>query len=696
MLIEGLGEARRGQGIDAGESQGDMRGEASLDAQKTAVRGGRRAGALALTILLALMFAALPQAVARADGAAETDTSIKPEVGEIADEDANEIEGVSYDIAFVGLEESELESLLGQVSQLAALKDRPPPSLAALRRRAEEDLERFRQALRSEGFYASTLSYRIERQAGEDDAGDDSTPDSEAESAPSNTDSSEEPDGESGKATRGAVLVELEVEPGTLILLEDYRIEYSGSPAPGPDLPQTPEDLGLELGMAARAPEIVAAEGRLTTALRRGGYPLPRILDRKAIVDHALGAMTVTLSVDAGPAAGFGPVSFAGLQSVEEDTLQDLIPWTEGEPWNQLKVEELRLLMARTELFDSIVFELAEALNDDGNLPMTVRVVEADHRSFGGGVSFSTDIGPGAELFWEHRNLFSRNEQLRLSAGASLVEQSAKADFRKPRFLSPGQALLANLAIVTADTEAFEEQSITAYTGLERSIATLWTVSGGLEAELSELEDEEGLRTFAIYGVPLGLLRDSSDDPLNPTEGTKLGLTVTPSVGTIDENIFFVTSDLSGSGYLSVTEDDSIILAARGRVGSIVGTQRDILPATRRLYAGGGGSVRGFEFQSIGPEDDDGDPTGGRSVVEVGAEIRFRIFEDFGVVPFVEGGIIEDSPLPKFEEDFLWAVGLGLRYFTPIGPLRLDVAVPVNGRDSDDSFQFYVSLGQAF
>ena len=106
--------------------------------------------------------------------------------------------------------------------------------------------------------------------------------------------------------------------------------------------------------------------------------------------------------------------------------------------------------------------------------------------------------------------------------------------------------------------------------------------------------------------------------------------------------------------------------------------------------------MRGYEFQSVGPLDEDDDPLGGRSVIEVGAEVRLRVTEEIGVVPFIEGGIVGESPWPDFEERFLWAAGLGLRYFTAIGPLRLDVAVPINGRDSDDSFQFYVSLGQAF
>ena len=138
------------------------------------------------------------------------------------------------------------------------------------------------------------------------------------------------------------------------------------------------------------------------------------------------------------------------------------------------------------------------------------------------------------------------------------------------------------------------------------------------------------------------------------------------------------------------------MLSARTRIGSIIGQETDELPANKRFYSGGGGSVRGYEFQSIGPEDDKGDPTGGRSVLEVSGEVRLRVTEDIGLVPFIDGGTVSEQPFPDFDERFLWAGGLGLRYFTGIGPLRLDVAFPINGRDSDDIFQFYISLGQAF
>ncbi len=572
---------------------------------------------------------------------------------------AEEESRLAYEVTIAGVEEPDLARLLSQVSQLESLKERAPASLVALRRRAEEDLERFRKALRSEGFYASKIDLRIE-----------------SESRPAQ--------------------VTLDVEPGTIYLLEDYAIDYQGAAPPGPDLPQGLDDLGLELGMPARAPDIVAAEKRLLRALREGGYPLARILDRDAVVDHAMGALSVTLKVDAGPEAVFGPARFTGLESIEEDYLQEILPWQEGEPWDQHKLDDTRLRLAETGLFDSLLVKPDEAVDAAGRLAVTIEVIEADHRSVGGGLSFSTDLGPGANVFWEHRNLMARNESLRLSAQASFEERRGEAVFRKPRFLRAEQSLLSSLSLVERNVDAFNEQSARAFSGLERSIGAIWTVSGGLGAELARLKDEEGRRSFLIYDLPMGIVRDARDDLLNPTEGTRLAFALTPAFGTIDRNVLFVTGDLSASGYVSLDSEDRVILAARGRLASILGEESKVLPANRRLYAGGGGSVRGFEFQTIGPLDEDDDPLGGRSAIELGAEVRLRVAENIGVVPFVESGIVGEDSLPDFEEDFLVAVGLGLRYFTDIGPLRLDVAFPLNRRDRDDIFQFYVSLGQAF
>jgi len=164
-----------------------------------------------------------------------------------------------------------------------------------------------------------------------------------------------------------------------------------------------------------------------------------------------------------------------------------------------------------------------------------------------------------------------------------------------------------------------------------------------------------------------------------------------------DDSFPFVKASIGSSAYYAIDPDARFVLAGRGRFGTLLGADTQQVPAGKRFYAGGGGSIRGYEFQSVGPLDNENDPLGGRSLLEVSAELRIRVTETIGVVPFIDGGTAFDSALPDFGETLRWAGGLGLRYFTAIGPVRLDVAVPINKRENvDDDFQFYVSLGQAF
>ena len=216
-----------------------------------------------------------------------------------------------------------------------------------------------------------------------------------------------------------------------------------------------------------------------------------------------------------------------------------------------------------------------------------------------------------------------------------------------------------------------------------------------MEAALTDDEGEE--ETSYLFGLPVFALYDDSDDLLDPTGGVRARIGATPFTGLFDNReTAFLVLDGTASTYWSLDDDSRVVLAVRGRLGSILGVERDRIPPQRRLYAGGGGSVRGYENRFIGPLDDSDDPEGGRSVIEAGIEMRMKVSENIGVVPFLDAGSVATEPFPDFGDGVQLAAGLGFRYFTPVGPLRLDVAVPLNPRDADDSFQFYISIGQAF
>lgn len=571
---------------------------------------------------------------------------------------------VRYQTAIAGVEDSELGSILERSSQLVALQDKPPATLVGLRRRAEDDIGRLRTALRSEGYYQPEVTLDID---------EDSAP----------------------------VAVTLQVAAGPRYSLGAYDITFDGNPPPAETEQPGLQEIGITLGMPARAPAVVSAEQNVVNLLRERAYPFARVRERKTFVNHEDREMTVQLAIDAGPAATFGPLSFKGQEEVEEDYLRRIAEWPEGEPYDRRRVRDLQRRLSATGLFASANAETAPEPAPDSSLPVTVTLVERAQRSIGGAVNYSTDVGPGAEIFWEHRNLFGRNERLRLSATGSLIEQTGTIDFRKPAFLQPNQDLLANLTGGHEDNDAYERNSVEGLLALERPFLENWRGSAGVSLG-HEIIDEtadngEGTQRFTLFGLPVTANRDTTDDALDPASGSRLQLALTPTTGVGDKSLLFLSAIAGGSAYYAVDPDERFILAGRVRVGSILGEKTESLPASHRFYAGGGGSIRGYEYQLVGPLDGDEDPFGGTSLLELGAEVRVRVTEEIGVVPFIDGGTVYDKPYFNSGETLRWAAGLGLRYFTGFGPLRLDVAFPLNPRDGvDEAFQFYISFGQAF
>ena len=449
--------------------------------------------------------------------------------------------------------------------------------------------------------------------------------------------------------------------------------------------------------MWALAAPIDAAGRNLLDRLAEQGRPRARIVDATYVVDHRDTTLTAQVTVDPGPLSRFGAARFAGQTTVAESYLERFVPWQLGDIYDQRAVAALRKRLIDTGLFSAVHIRHADAPDADGNLPVTVSVVEGKHRSIAVGGSYATDEGPSIEASWQHRNLFGAQESLLLSGTFGQTLRSLSAGVRNPNVFTLDQDLLADVAIRQQDSDAFDELTFASFVGLERRLGRWWRVRGGPSFEYSDQSDNQGERTFGLVGAPLSATYDNTDDILDPTKGARLTIGLTPYASVLGDSVEFVSSEISAAAYRALDDDKRFIAAARFRLGSVAGADTIFIPASKRLYSGGGGSVRGYRFQSVGPLDTLEDPLGGRSVVEVGAEMRIRVFGDFGVVPFIEGGNVYDAATPEAFTDALWAAGLGLRYFTAVGPLRLDFGFPLNGRDGiDDAFQFYISLGQAF
>lgn len=615
--------------------------------------------------------------------------------------------GVEYTTELRGAPSADTADVLERSLRLFTLADRPPPSLAQLRRRAEGDVQTAVRVLRAEGFYAAQASWRIDEEARP----------VAAPPAPAGPGADSLGPGASAPAPEPSeplLRVVVDVEPGVRFQLGRFDVslvDASGQPlgAAAPDLPGF-EALGIATGGPARSADILAAESEVVAWLREHGYPQARQVERDAAADLQAQQLRVSTQVAPGPRARLGALRFQGLESVREEFLRRAHGWPEGELYAQSELDALQRDLASTGLFehvsveaqvdaqpDSVLDVSPAALDAAPALPVEVTVQEAAHRSVGGGLRYSTDTGPSARGFFEHRNLFGAGERARLDATVALPLQELSLTLRKPAFQVRDRALVGGATLRRAEDDAFDEVSASASLGLEQRLSERSRVSGGVSVEAARFTNSSTEGTSFLLGLPLGVNFDNSDDLLDPTRGYRAGAALTPYVGTFDgEFVQFGRLDVNASTYFALDESARYVLALRGRAGSVVGASRDDLPPSKRFYSGGGGSVRGYQARFIGPLDAAGDPVGGRSVLEAGMELRVRIGESLGVVPFIEAGTVSPAIVPDLDAGVQVAAGLGLRYYTAIGPVRADVGVPLNGRPEDDAFQFYISIGQAF
>jgi translocation and assembly module TamA len=353
-------------------------------------------------------------------------------------------------------------------------------------------------------------------------------------------------------------------------------------------------------------------------------------------------------------------------------------------------------------VFNSVTLKEADKLDAAGNIPIGVQVSERKFRYFGLGGTFSNTEGLGIEGYWGHRNLFGRAEKLRIdgsisgigSNDISKLNYNAGIMFEKPGVIGPASKFFANLKTVYEHPDAYDRFSTKGGFGVSYELTPRQTVSAELSLDYSRITDSFGKHDYLIASVPLQYVFDNRDDKLNPTKGFRALAYAEPSYDLLN-GATFVKLKAEGSAYRALDSAGRFVAAGRAAIGSIVGASLQEVPADRRFYAGGGGSVRGYAYQGIGPKAADGQPIGGLSWFETSIEMRYRVTDTIGIVPFVDAGTVSTKQFPDFA-DVKVGAGVGLRYITPFGPLRVDAAVPLNRGPGDPRFGIYAGIGQAF
>lgn len=512
----------------------------------------------------------------------------------------------------------------------------------------------------------------------------------------------------------------LEVDPGERFTFAEIVIQAE---------PTTPEDLigrsiNLGPGDPIVAADVLASEALIAKKLPENGYPFARIGQRDVLLDSGTATGVYTLPVEIGPRARIGGFSVSGDTVFEADHIAEIARIKPGDLYDRAYTDDLRRALAATGLLRSfsVTPERTDEVNEDGTQNILLRVdqTQGPARTLAGTLGYGTGQGLRLEGSWAHRNLFPPEGALTGSLIAGTREQGASLTFRRANAGARDRAFELGASALRSDFDAF--RATTGRVGALYSYVStpLWqkrvTWAVGAEALASveeafdpttgDVRDETYL--IGAFTGQVGL--DTSDDLLNPTRGFRLEALVQPE-GSLEGGFTpYMRAIVDASAYTPA--GSSIVLAGRARFGTIQGADSLDIAPSRRLYAGGGGSVRGFGFQELGPQanvpNPNFDPTdpeetadpfrltpiGGRSVVEASAEMRYR-FGDYGVVAFVDAGQVYRDTAPAFS-DIRFGVGVGGRIYTSFGPLRVDLATPINRRAGESRINVYVSIGQAF
>jgi translocation and assembly module TamA len=607
-----------------------------------------------------------------------------PPPGQPGKEDEGKVEPVRYTLTVEGLDEVGLE---GRFRDLSALEDADDEATngAQIQARAKEDELLAVRLLRSEGYYDATALSSIEQ-----------LPDQP-----------------------GQMRVVISAVPGPRYLFGNITVT-GGATEPST---LVRDSLPLKTEDAIVAANVEAAEANVRLRLPQQGYPFAEVGLRDILLDPETRHGDYTLPVDPGPRSRFAGFTTEGDLAFGAKHVGVLSRFKRGDLYDSRKVDDLREAMIATNLFTTVSAEPVRTGEkaEDGTeyVNILVRQDAGPSHSLAGTAGYSTGEGFRAEATWESRNMFPPEGGLRANAVLGTLEQSARIAFRRNNWKKRDRSLFFQAEAGRRDFPAFKGYTVRLQAQAARESTPIWqkvwTYAVGAEL-IATNENEKNFPpislkdAFFLAGVSGQIGYDRSNSLLDPTKGFRLKAFVNPETSLRDPAQPYIRNILDGSVYYPVA--DNIVIAGRARVGSIYGADLAELAPSRRLYGGGGGSVRGFGFQELGPhvelanpKFDPTDPkekdpptisvpTGGRSQVEFAAEARYR-FGNYGVVGFVDAGQVYESQSPRLS-DMRFGVGVGGRLYTNFGPFRADVAVPVGRRKGESRFAVYVSIGQAF
>jgi translocation and assembly module TamA len=582
------------------------------------------------------------------------------------------------------------KALRGEIARSIGEAKKAPESRVEARRRARDAAANATALLRSEGYYESAVVADV-----------------------SNAD-----------PPRATVTV----TPGPRFLLAAPRIDWVGAAPAAGAAAAADKALALKAGAPGRAADILTAEARAVVALANLGYADAAAEPREVIVDHADRSVRPTFRINSGGVVRLGELRLEHKGKTKASWVRGLAPWKAGDVYKPDKLAKLERRFTDTGVFESASATLAPKDETVGDLrPVEVNLVEQPRRTLELGAAYSTTAGAGfdssatmggssfgaystiegsgVDAKWTHYNLLGVADTTTLTARLYDIQQVLDLELDLPDWMRPDQTLKVGADALNERTPAYDD----AGGGIRAAVERHWTKTTfatlGLYLDYVSLSESTAVNPEETpvgeklkLLIPTGLVAfalDRSNDILDPTRGWRFQVRAEPTWVTGDRQIAYLKTQAQVSGFLPVTANDGTVLAGRLEFGSILGGAIPAVPADRRFYSGGGGSVRGFAYQAVGPRLSNNLPEGGLSLAEASFEVRRRITDKWGVVAFVDAGSVGLSQAPDFRTGSVGA-GVGVRYNLGFGPMRLDIATPLNPRPGDSPVEVYISIGQSF
>ncbi len=489
----------------------------------------------------------------------------------------------------------------------------------------------------------------------------------------------------------------IHVDPGVRTHIGKTAVGWQGAPPDAGAQAAALKAVALTPGAPARAVDVLAAQGRVVAALQARGYADAKAVPVAPIVDHADQSMDATFTVAAGGPVRLDGVELKGKTRTDPRSIRSLAPWKSGDVYKPSDVAQLERRLTDTGVYDSATVALAAAPNAEGLRPVVVSLADRTKHSFSLSAGYSTTEGPDVNGTYSIYNVIDRADTLTFLARAQTIDSRLGVTLSIPNFWGPSQTLRFGPDAFNEVTNAYTTTGAEFVVDLtQRYDRTTTFFTKGFSVVASRIDDKE-LGDLDILAVrPLAELSlDHTDNTLDAHHGWKIDTRGEPIGVFGEETLFYLKFQAQASTYRPVGFDT--IAAFRLQAGSIIGGKIPQVPASDRFFAGGGGTVRGYVYQNVGPHYADNTPQGGLSLVDATVELRRPLFGEVGGVLFLDSGAVGTQSTPSFTH-IASSVGIGLRYNLGFAPLRADFAFPVNrlSAASQPPIQVYLGIGQSF